>query len=341
MEYWYRGYDGRYGVFDSPNNYTFVTNDIEYALEYVKEYEFGKIARVVLTCRDNEIGEVYDLPDNVDYLDPGDENFNEFILGNHLKGYSFIVSSYGSDCVCISKDYVRVVDKDFQVGENIDEDLGNPLDKETQEYIDDGLLIYNDLNLVDEDLTKEQEEFFQNSVIRDSNGELIPMWHGTTIKFNEFKSPINWFTMSEDYAKEYATWSDSKPVYFQAYLNCQKPFNCGDTSEPIYDLLPIKPYKLSVASKKFIHKLGISEDDFLGLVKLENEQAPNERDLGGFKKKLHVITRMPEFAKIVASKGYDSLITKEAGHVCVGVFNANDIKAIDNKKPTKNNDINK
>lgn len=341
MEYWYRGYDSRYGVFGSPNKYTFVTCDLEYVLEYAKENEFGKIARVVLTCRDNEIGEVYDLPDDVDYLDPGDENFDEFILGNNLKGYSFIVYSYGAECVCISKDYVRVVDEDFQIEGDLDEDLENSLDKETQKYIDDGLLIYNDLNPIDEDLTKEQEEFFQNSVIRDSKGELIPMWHGTTIKFNEFKSPINWFTMSEEYAKEYATWSDSEPIYFQAYLNCQKPFNCGDIGEPIYNLLPIKPYKLSIASKRLTHKLGVSEDDFLGLVELENKQAPNERDPDGFKKKLHVITRMPEFAKIVASKGYDSLITKEAGHVCVGVFNANGIKAIDNGKPTKSSDINR
>lgn len=116
---YYRGYDSRYGVFDSDNEYgqlyTWVTDEPEYALEYAKNNEYGKVAKVRITCSDDEIGGVLDLLDDVDYYDPGDEEFQECILDQGLKGYGFEAGDYDDYCICISKDCVEVIDPDVEV----------------------------------------------------------------------------------------------------------------------------------------------------------------------------------------------------------------------------------
>jgi hypothetical protein len=44
------------------------------------------------------------------------------------------------------------------------------------------------------------------------------------------------------------------------YLNCLNMFDCGNTGIPVFDLLPIKPYRFSSAFSKIIERLGLSED---------------------------------------------------------------------------------
>ena len=118
-DFYYRGYDSRYGVFDSPSEYsklyTWVTDSPEYALEYAENNKYGKVAKVRITCSDDEIGGVLDLPEDVDYYDPGDDMFKEFILDNGLKGYGFTAGEYDDFCMCISKDCVEVIDPDVKV----------------------------------------------------------------------------------------------------------------------------------------------------------------------------------------------------------------------------------
>lgn len=124
---YYRGYDSRYGVFDSDNQYgqlyTWVTDEPEYALEYAEHNEYGKVAKVRVTCDDRKIGGVSDLPDDAEYYDPGDDIFREYILSNGLEGYGFTAGEYDDFCMCVSKDCVEVVDPDFKVGDEIDESL--------------------------------------------------------------------------------------------------------------------------------------------------------------------------------------------------------------------------
>lgn len=124
---YYRGYDSRYGVFDSNNQYgqlyTWVTDEPEYALEYAEHNEYGKVAKVRVTCDDRKIGGVSDLPDDADYYDPGDDIFREYILNNGLEGYGFTAGEYDDFCMCVSKDCVEVVDPDFKVGDETDESL--------------------------------------------------------------------------------------------------------------------------------------------------------------------------------------------------------------------------
>ena len=136
---YYRGYDSRYGVFDSDNQYgqlyTWVTDEPEYAIEYAENNEYGKVAKVRVTCDDRKIGGVSDLPDDADYYDPGDDIFREYILSNGLEGYGFTAGEYDDFCMCVSKDCVEVVDPDFKVGDEVDESL-----REGNRELDEGLL---------------------------------------------------------------------------------------------------------------------------------------------------------------------------------------------------------
>ena len=185
-------------------------------------------------------------------------------------------------------------------------------------------------------LTKEQEEFFKDSVIRDKSGKLIPMWHGTNVKFNNFNGKINWFTKDKDYAREYATWLGGTPIYYEAYLNCKKLFNVGDTSARVFDLAISNPLKLSRESLAIIRRLGIDEEDFRRLVGMTSAGSDAKEQ---YKLKMHTITRLGEFAELVKAKGYDSIYALENGHQCVGVLNPQDIKKVTNEKPTNSANI--
>ena len=184
---------------------------------------------------------------------------------------------------------------------------------------------------MNEELSREQEEFFKDSVIRNKDG-LIPMWHGTDVEFSEFHNAINWFSTSKEYAKQYAEWLGNTPVYYEAYLNCKHPFKCGDTSARVFDTLP---NKLSRESLSICRRLGIDEYDFRRLLK--HTSAANSAE--EYKLKLHTVTRLSEFAELVKAKGFDSIITLEDGHPCVGVFNPEDIKRVSNLKPTISKNI--
>ncbi|MDD6882054.1 MAG: hypothetical protein PUE18_10840, partial [Firmicutes bacterium] len=52
-------------------------------------------------------------------------------------------------------------------------------------------------------LTKEQQEYFKDSKVRDENGNLLTVYHGSKNKFNEFTSDINWFSSSKEYSNNY------------------------------------------------------------------------------------------------------------------------------------------
>lgn len=83
-------------------------------------------------------------------------------------------------------------------------------------------------------LSKEQQEFFKDSKVRNKNGNLMVMYHGSNTDFNEFTKTKKhlfgtwltknqyWFTNSEDYAKQFGV--NVKSVY----LNIKNPLIVGN-----------------------------------------------------------------------------------------------------------------
>ena len=53
-------------------------------------------------------------------------------------------------------------------------------------------------------LSEEQKKYFENSTVRDDNGNLLPMYHGTPNgDFTVFKNDIQFFTPNRWYADFY------------------------------------------------------------------------------------------------------------------------------------------
>ena len=70
-------------------------------------------------------------------------------------------------------------------------------------------------------LSKEQQEYFRDSKVRDKNGNLLVVYHGTRkADFTVFKRNINFFTNNKEMAESYAP--DSK--MYTGYLNIVNPY---------------------------------------------------------------------------------------------------------------------
>lgn len=90
-------------------------------------------------------------------------------------------------------------------------------------------------------LTEEQQEYFKNSKVRDEDGRLMVMHHGTPYGgFTVFKS-ASYFTQDRSYADKYQNPSASSlrgryneatnPTTYDVYLNMEKPFDTRNSTE--------------------------------------------------------------------------------------------------------------
>lgn len=87
------------------------------------------------------------------------------------------------------------------------------------------------------ELSPQQQEFFKDSVVRNENGELIPMYHGSNSNFTIFDKSKGgqsnksakvgfWFTPNKEGAEKWAGqswWGDNEPKVYETYLNIKKP----------------------------------------------------------------------------------------------------------------------
>lgn len=91
-----------------------------------------------------------------------------------------------------------------------------------------------------ERLTEQQQEYFKDSKVRDEEGRLMVMYHGTPNgNYDKFRSGT-YFTPMADYAENYQNLSASSisvkrnadnPTTFKAYLNMVKPFDTRNEAE--------------------------------------------------------------------------------------------------------------
>ena len=166
-------------------------------------------------------------------------------------------------------------------------------------------------------LTKEQQEYFKDSKVRDENGNLEVMYHGTdnggfnTFDINQFgKNDNGWLgkgfylTNDFDYAESYA-----KELYSDEYTQN------GEVKETYINLK--NPYILT--DEKYSRNPTLLQEE-LG--------AKNST----------------EVTEILKTKGYDGVLLEYEDYKGnnfkeVMVFNSNQIKNIDNTNPTDNPDI--
>ena len=186
-------------------------------------------------------------------------------------------------------------------------------------------------------LSNEQALFFKDSVIRDENGNLMPMYHGTPNgAFTVFKDGT-YFTPNKEYADKYQNPGASSistgkvasnPKTFEVYLNIKKPFDINDAeARSIYineyikggNAMGINPY-LSDAEYAKINSIDWTEGEDLRDFLIDNEY-----DYDGL-----VLDEG-------ATGGYgDEVQSRGKSYV---VFSPEQVKNIDNQTPTSDPDI--
>lgn len=195
-------------------------------------------------------------------------------------------------------------------------------------------------------LTKEQQEYFKDSKVKDENGNLKEVYHGTPYEFNQFNysklgentSSLGagfYFTDRMETAEEYnRDGGNVKTVY----IDIKKPLKYGETT------ITKSEYKLFIE--------GINEEtngtyleDYDGI-----DNALMEYDYGGddidlvlavhnasgltYEKTYEILRKTIGYDGIISDKGF--LNKDETLYVA---FNANQIKNVDNTNPTENPDI--
>ena len=187
-------------------------------------------------------------------------------------------------------------------------------------------------------LSKEQQEYFKDSKIRDEKGNLLTVYHGTPNGTFTVFNGGSYFTSRKDYAKVYQNTSassistkqeSSNPKVYEAYLNIKNPFTIQDIkAKEIYlnefikggNSLSYDPY---TNWEKEINRL--NEIDWT-----------EAEDLKEWLEENH-----PEYDGLILDEGGDGGYGEEyswRGKSFVP-FNPNQIKSVDNTNPTSNPDI--
>ena len=187
------------------------------------------------------------------------------------------------------------------------------------------------------ELSKDQQEYFKDSKVRDENGKLKIMYHGTPDgSFTVFKDG-SYFTEHKAYADRYQNTSASSissgkvaanPKTFEVYLDIKKPFDLSDpVARGVYindyikggNAMGINPY-LSDAEYDAIETIDWTEGEDLRDFLIENEY-----DYDGL-----VLDEG-------ADGGYgDDVLYRGKSYV---VFSPEQVKSVENENPTDDEDI--
>jgi len=310
----YRGlnneYDSNYdrSRLDSPNGYDTLTDNYELAKEYGKNVYYIDVPTNKLS---NSV--IDENPNSETY---GDRNFvykdDKPASINGISGNEYLL--YSDHDEFNSNDYHKIEEIDVN---SVKDNKGKTL-------------------------SKEQQEYFKDSKVRDDNGNLMVMYHGTPNgEFTVFK-PGSYFSNNQEYANGYQNENASSisygkkvttPKTYEVYLNITNPFTLQDANaKKIY----IEEY-IKGGNSGFYDPYTSTQDYYKQFEDNDIDWLEGE-DLREWLKENH-----PE---------YDGLILDEGGDGGYGMaeyrwrglsympFESNQIKDVNNTKPTLNEDIN-
>lgn len=180
-------------------------------------------------------------------------------------------------------------------------------------------------------LTAEQEEFFKDSKVRDANGGLLKVYHGTTNNFTTFRQnrADGWGTgiYFTDNREEAYTYGEN---VVEAYLNIQNPYDADTMS--YYDIgaentKAYRDYDMEVWKKAY------DEYDTYEEYKADG-QGVDMYDI--YTEEVEV------FNKILRELGYDGIIATGSNNIDgleIVAFKENQPKLTTNTNPTSDSDI--
>ena len=198
------------------------------------------------------------------------------------------------------------------------------------------------------ELTLQQQEYFKDSKVRDENGQLIEVYHGSPNEFTVFdKGKMKtgatmyassgdgfYFTDSEAKADKYSKGGTK----YSTYLNITNPFVVENKiSNEAADLL----YKFS---QQVIENHPEATQQDIGAYELFDRSDIGQRS--GTAILSNVVTEYgDEFTEFLKENGYDGIKSSVTDYDSLGeqynyvAFESNQIKNVDNTNPTSNPDI--
>lgn len=195
-------------------------------------------------------------------------------------------------------------------------------------------------------LSKQQQEYFKNSKVRDENGKLKEVYHGTPYNFNIFKydklgentSSLGagfYFTDKKQTGEEYARDGENLK---QVYLDIEKPMSYGKTT-----ITKDEYAKFIKAIDKETNGNYLLDYDGIQNALMEYDYGGDDIDLVSAVQSSSGLTWKKTFELLRKTTGYDGIISEKGflnnDETLYVAFNSNQIKNIDNKTPTGNEDI--
>ena len=176
-------------------------------------------------------------------------------------------------------------------------------------------------------LSKEQQDFFKDSKVRDENGNLLTMYHGT-------RSDFNVFDMNRAGQNYEGGWSAfGKGFYFTPDIEVAKDFS---TAAVEGKETQVKEVFLNITNPFYI---GENYSDKLSQLK-EKYNIDNTTLNKGYRLLDFLSENGYNSTEVLQELGYDGVIDKYNNKIEEAVvFNSNQIKNVDNTKPTSNPDI--
>jgi len=245
---------------------------------------------------------------------------------------------------------MNLIGQDFRIGKGTDTTIGEmiPVSKANVEELRNNLktdskVRYSLTDSQGRELSKEQQEFFKDSKVRDENGNLKVMYRGGEQDINIFdknqkatrytnfgatyKADVKgfFFTDNIEYAKEFGN-----PKEY--YLNSTKPLTYKSNIEDLNRIF--KPMLDEMLENQDIYQWqydrAIQEGTIYRRFIDENGISWEDVDKNSFNKSLEIMKEL----------GYDSTVVNEdEGGTSTFVFESNQIKNVDNLNPTSNPDI--
>lgn len=267
-------------------------------------------------------------------------------IQNKLDEYDEGYKNYYDNNLIPPQNYAEDYNELYDEKRKLEEETWNKKATKTFVKTDDKQYMLSDTDNTGRKLTKEQQEYFKNSKVVDEKGNLLTVYRGEPTKgkteYIAKKGGGNkenneygiYFTNSKDFAKDFAfeRIQDPNDIFFvkkgkegelkESYLNITNPLNLGTISrEEISNLY----------------------DYASDMGKLDGKETFINNMLNWQRIGNHQLMKMNlDMKKIADNTIYDGLIAKlnvQGDEIEYAVFNSNQIKSVDNTKPTTNADI--
>lgn len=305
-----------------------LNNENDKDLEYIDVEEFDKI--------------------NDDLLDEIDENILDDWLGELLLEEIAIDTKNRRNRKWVEERNLEKQQKKDEYDSLSDEQKRNISLKKS--YLRDYRKLVSKLN---QKMSEQQKEFFKDSIVKNKDGLLIPMFHGTTNSdmyfFDGKKIGKNgtirghgfYLTNNLSYAESY---TGEKGKVIMSFVNIKKPLSDWKQLIPKSDIKKFIRKVVDKTGEDWLSNYGdISSESYQTILDkaVDNLYKYNSSD-AEIIESIFVESRMEYedyFPKLTEILGYDGVIYDRAEGLITLAFNSNQIKDIENRQPTLNKDV--